>query len=81
MTDYLADVRKYDSGADEAIVKKIVEDHGGRLELYDALADYHGGGGAMVSIVLPAAAAENERNAEPARMAGAAENGQVVHGV
>ncbi|MCP8893756.1 DUF2853 family protein [Shinella daejeonensis] len=24
MTDYLADVRKYDSGADEAIVKKIV---------------------------------------------------------
>ena len=23
MTDYLADVRKYDSGADEAIVKKI----------------------------------------------------------
>ncbi|RUU42905.1 hypothetical protein EOD08_12770, partial [Mesorhizobium sp. M6A.T.Ca.TU.002.02.2.1] len=39
-----------------AIVKKIVEDHGGRLELHDAPVDFHGGRGAMISIILPLAA-------------------------
>ncbi|OBZ93962.1 hypothetical protein ADU59_19965 [Pararhizobium polonicum] len=36
MTDYLADVRKYDSGADEAIVNKIVKHLGIALRNRDS---------------------------------------------
>ena len=36
MTDYLAEVRRYDSGADEAIVKKIVNHLGIALRSRDA---------------------------------------------
>ncbi|MVA97729.1 HAMP domain-containing protein [Nitratireductor sp. CAU 1489] len=42
------------TGLGLAIVRKIVEDHGGRLELHDAPNDFHGGKGALVRIVLPA---------------------------
>ena len=48
--------REKGTGLGLAIVKKIVEDHGGRLELHDAPPGFHGGRGAMISILLPAAA-------------------------
>ena len=60
------------TGLGLAIVKKIIEDHGGRLELNDAPADFHGGRGAMISMVMPAAevaappiVAENEPERAP----------------
>ena len=46
--------REKGTGLGLAIVKKIVEDHGGHLELHDAPAEFHGGRGAMIRIVLPA---------------------------
>ncbi|NGN39974.1 PAS domain-containing sensor histidine kinase [Mesorhizobium sp. CGMCC 1.15528] len=45
--------REKGTGLGLAIVKKIIEDHGGQLELHDAPADFHGGRGAMISILLP----------------------------
>ena len=45
--------REKGTGLGLAIVKKIVEDHGGVLELNDAPADFFEGRGAMVSMILP----------------------------
>ncbi|MCI5075913.1 PAS domain-containing sensor histidine kinase [Oricola sp.] len=47
--------REKGTGLGLAIVKKIMEDHGGRLELHDAPTDFHGGRGAMVRLIFPAA--------------------------
>ncbi|MGB7431587.1 MAG: PAS domain-containing sensor histidine kinase [Ahrensia sp.] len=45
--------REKGTGLGLAIVRKIMEDHGGALELHDAPEDYDAGRGAMVRLVLP----------------------------
>jgi two-component system nitrogen regulation sensor histidine kinase NtrY len=56
--------REKGTGLGLAIVKKIVEDHGGRLELHDAPDSFHGGRGAMIRIVLPAAGVADDKTNE-----------------
>jgi len=63
--------REKGTGLGLAIVRKIVEDHGGHLELHDAPSDFHGGRGAMIRMVFPQAPAnEAGANAGPAGEAG-----------
>ncbi|WP_242222824.1 sensor histidine kinase NtrY-like [Shinella zoogloeoides] len=46
-------MREKGTGLGLAIVKKIIEDHGGQLELHDAPADFDHGHGAMIRVILP----------------------------
>ena len=46
-------MREKGTGLGLAIVKKIIEDHGGQLELHDAPADFDQGRGAMIRVHLP----------------------------
>src|SRR5690606_22495359 len=46
--------REKGTGLGLAIVRKIIEDHGGQIELQDAPASFHAGRGAMIRVVLPA---------------------------
>ncbi|WEX07170.1 PAS domain-containing sensor histidine kinase [Chelativorans sp. AA-79] len=55
--------REKGTGLGLAIVKKIIEDHGGSLELLDAPQRFHGGVGAMIRMVLPVTPAEEDNGA------------------
>ncbi|MBR0555620.1 PAS domain-containing sensor histidine kinase [Ciceribacter sp. L1K23] len=46
-------MREKGTGLGLAIVKKIIEEHGGQLELHDAPADFDNGRGAMIRVLLP----------------------------
>lgn len=46
-------MREKGTGLGLAIVKKIIEEHGGQLELHDAPADFDHGRGAMIRVILP----------------------------
>jgi two-component system nitrogen regulation sensor histidine kinase NtrY len=46
-------MRDKGTGLGLPIVKKIIEEHGGHLELHDAPPDFDGGKGAMFRVVLP----------------------------
>jgi two-component system nitrogen regulation sensor histidine kinase NtrY len=46
-------MREKGTGLGLAIVKKIIEDHGGQLELHDAPVDFDNGHGAMIRVILP----------------------------
>ncbi|MBB3964519.1 sensor histidine kinase NtrY-like [Rhizobium metallidurans] len=63
-------MREKGTGLGLAIVKKIIEEHGGQLELHDAPADFDQGRGAMIRVHLPrleqtpaASAASDKENA------------------
>lgn len=63
-------MRDKGTGLGLAIVKKIIDDHGGEIQLRDAPAEVDGGKGAMISVRLPvdapAPAEEDEHAKEPA---------------
>ncbi|MGV8939591.1 MAG: ATP-binding protein [Allorhizobium sp.] len=59
-------MRDKGTGLGLAIVKKIIEEHGGQIELHDAPAEFDHGRGAMIRIFLPrievASTAETEKD-------------------
>ena len=66
-------MREKGTGLGLAIVKKIIEEHGGILELHDAPADFDHGRGAMIRVLLPRPAAVEASSSEHDK--------EVAHGV
>lgn len=66
-------MRDKGTGLGLAIVKKIIEEHGGQLELHDAPAEFDRGRGAMIRIVLPRLEGQDAMEAES--------NREMVHGL
>ncbi|PKA39869.1 PAS domain-containing sensor histidine kinase [Rhizobium sullae] len=66
-------MREKGTGLGLAIVKKIIEEHGGQLELHDAPADFDQGRGAMIRVHLP--------RLEPAPAAPASNDKESVYGL
>jgi two-component system nitrogen regulation sensor histidine kinase NtrY len=58
-------MREKGTGLGLAIVKKIIEEHGGQLELHDAPADFDHGKGAMIRVILPHAHAATTSQTSP----------------
>ena len=56
-------MRDKGTGLGLAIVKKIIDEHGGILELYDAPRDFDPDGGAMIRVKLPAGPEKSSSNA------------------
>jgi two-component system nitrogen regulation sensor histidine kinase NtrY len=73
--------REKGTGLGLAIVKKIIEDHGGRLELHDAPKAFHGGRGALIRMVLPAAKAQPAAAGNGGSGAGERQSEKVENGV
>jgi two-component system nitrogen regulation sensor histidine kinase NtrY len=77
--------REKGTGLGLAIVRKILEDHGGRIELVDAPAVAHGGRGAMVRLTLPAEPAAADVSRTTTKITHASdhtnEHGSTDHGV
>jgi len=82
-------MREKGTGLGLAIVRKIIEEHGGQMELLDAPADFYGGRGACVRLSFPAVnggaagekpAAEAGAGREMAEADGADESGKQADG-
>ncbi|WP_336287823.1 MULTISPECIES: sensor histidine kinase [unclassified Bartonella] len=56
--------REKGTGLGLAIVRKVIEDHGGYMELYDAPKNFYEGRGAMIRLVFPADGAEQDSVAQ-----------------
>ena len=66
-------MREKGTGLGLAIVKKIIEEHGGQIELHDAPADFDHGYGAMIRVILPRVHQDNTVTTE--------QDKEVYHGV
>ena len=73
--------REKGTGLGLAIVRKILEDHGGRIELVDAPSVAEGGRGAMVRLTLPAEDGPGREPETATKTSPATENEVTDHGV